>query len=417
MAMKPTPRRDGLSRRAFSQWLALGGVSALGCGADRDPPGSPDGGLALDGGAPDAAVDGGAIDGGGIDGAPGTSALAVLAASMAPGTWARLAVTGQDAVLGVGPTSGSMIHYCNQMPWNPLREAIEIVAMDHAAGMQRYARYDAATNAFVLVQADTGVGTGTRHGYGHGVVNPATGDLYHRLAENHHEGQGPLVRRFALAGTAFTNLPRPTTLFYMTIAIGACWWSGPFQGAGAQGCLLVYNSGDSAIGGSAADGGMYAFDPLTGAWFWTARGVSPNYGTTGASYHSVMAYSPVKNVAVYGGGNDNPTRSWRLNPDRSVTVMPPTPAGCTLGVQQGVLCEEPVTGDFLVLSRGNLWLLDPTGAGAWTRLGGARTPPAGVGDPNALQGVTCTPIRALGVVAYLTQTSASGGTFYLYKHA
>lgn len=348
---------------------------------------------------------------------PGTSRLATTAASMSAGSWAKVSAANQDAVLGVGPTSGSMIHYCNQMPWNPVRRAIEIVAMDHNAGMQRYVRYNELTNAFEVVQADDGAGSSTRHGYGHTVVNPATGDLYHRLAEFNYEGSGPLVRKWAQGGASWTSLARPTTLYYMQNAIASCWWTGSFAGAGSQGCMLVYNSGDSAIGGSASDGGMYAYNPLTNSWFWSARSMSPFYGASGATYHSVMAYSATHNVAVYGGGNDNPTKLWRLNADRSVTVMPAAPSGCTLGVQQGILCEDPVTGNFLVLSRGNIWELNPTGAGSWTKLSGSRVPPAGVGNPTAPDGVTCTPIRDYGVVAYITQSSRSGGTLFLYKHA
>jgi hypothetical protein len=361
----------------------------------------------------------GVIGGGSVSTACPASAnpLSALAASMPAGSWAKLMVSNQDTVLGVGPISGSMLHYCNQMPWNPVRKAIEIVGMDHNAGMQRYVRYNAVTNAFEVVQADDGAGTATRHGYGHTVVNPATGDLYHRLAEDHNDGPGPLVRRFAQSGNSWANLARPNTLFYMQIAIAACWWTGSFAGAGAQGCLLIYNSGDSARGGSANDGGIYAYDPLANNWFWSARGMSPFYGNAGATYHSVMAYSARRNVAVYGGGNDNPTKIWRLNADRSVSAMPDTPAGCTLGVQQGILCEDPATGNFLVLSQGGLWELNPTDSGRWTKLSGGRVPPAAVGNPTAPHGVVCTPIRDHGVVAYITQTSSTGGMFHLYKHA
>jgi len=348
---------------------------------------------------------------------PAGSTLSWAAAQMAPGTWVKVNTINQDAALGVGPTSGSMIHYCNQMPWNPVRKSIEIVAMDHNAGTQRYVRYNDLTNAFEVVQADDGAGGSTRHGYGHTAVNPYTGDLYHRLAEFNYEGSGPLVRKWAQGGSSWTSLARPTTLYYMQNAIASCWWSGSFTGAGTQGCLLVYNSGDSAIGGSASDGGMYAYNPLTNSWFWTSRSMSPFYGTSGATYHSVMAYSAARNVAVYGGGNDNPRKIWRLNADRSVTPMPDTPAGCTLGVQQGVLCEDPVTGNFLVLSQGSLFELNPTGSGTWTKLSGSRVPPSGMGNPTAPDGVICTPIKDYGVVAYINQTSRGNGTFFLYKHA
>src|SRR5690242_2535809 len=64
--------------------------------------------------------------------APGNSALQSLAASMAPGTWAKLTpANDQNAFLGVGSVSGSMIQYCNDMPWNPVTRAVEIIGQDH----------------------------------------------------------------------------------------------------------------------------------------------------------------------------------------------------------------------------------------------------------------------------------------------
>jgi hypothetical protein len=105
-----------------------------------------------------------------------------------------------------------------------------------------------------------------------------------------------------------------------------------------------------------------------------------------------------------------------MSSDRSVVQMPDTPTGCTVGIQQGILCADPVTGNFVVLSQGNVWELNPDGAGSWAHLPD-RAPPAGVGNPAAPDGVTCTPIAAHGVIAYITQTSQSGGTMFLYKHA
>ena len=338
---------------------------------------------------------------------------------MSPGTWTNLAASGQNAALGVGPVSGSMIHYCNQMPWNKFNASIEIVGMDHAAGMQRHVRFNTATNNFDVIQADTGAGAATRHGYGHSTVNPFTGDLYHRLAEYDYEGAniGFLVRKKALGAATFSDMPRVARLFYMQNAIGSCWWSGSFAGAGAQGCLLLFNSGDSYPTGSATDGGIYAYNPLANSWFWRSQSMAPWYGNTGASYSSVMAYSARKNVAVYGGGHERPTKLWRLNADRSFTPMPDCPTDCQIGVQRGVLCEDPVSGNFLVLSQRNIFELNPDGAGSWTKLTGSRVPPAAVGDPAVPHGVICTPIAEHNVIAYITQTAVNGGTFFLYKHA
>ena len=351
--------------------------------------------------------------------AAGTSNLSKLAASMTPGSWAQMNSANQDVILGVGSISGSMIHYCNSMPWNPIRKCIEIVGMDHNAGIQRYVRFDPTSNGFVLVTADTGT-QGTRHGYDHNTVNPFNGDLYHRPAENNYERPGILVRKWANSANSFSDtMPLANTLFYMQNAIGVTWWSGPFSGAGAQGCMLLYNSGDSAKMGAATDGGMYAYDPLANKWFWSSQSMSPFYGTAGNTYHSVLEYSEKKNVAIYGGGNDQPHKLWRLNSDRTFVAMPDVPSGKGVGIQQGNLVCDPVTGNFLLLSANELWELDPTGTGTWTQQKGSRVPPSGVGTPGptTIDGMISSAIADYGVIAYIKQTSSTGGSFYLYKHA
>lgn len=135
-------------------------------------------------------------------------ALEQLAASMAPGTWARLSVGGQDSVLGVGGVSGTMIHYCNAMPWNPV------------------------SNSFVLVSADLGWGTQTRHCYDHTTVNPHAGVVFHRVS---NIGTGKLKVRYANSGSASFSAAPDIATGYDQIAIAATWWSGPFAGAGNQG--------------------------------------------------------------------------------------------------------------------------------------------------------------------------------------
>ncbi|MGE0764555.1 MAG: hypothetical protein AB7N80_14865 [Bdellovibrionales bacterium] len=347
---------------------------------------------------------------------PGNSTLAKLAASMPAGSWAQLTpANNQNAFVGAGTISGTMIHYCNSMPWNPKARAIEILAMDHAYGSLRYVRYNEPTNQFELMANDVGMGSFTQHGYDHVNIDPLTGDLYYRP----YSVNTGLISCYKkpLGSMTFSPLPtHPSDKGSEQAAIGTCWWSGTIAGGGSKGHLIVFNSGNAVS--SANDGQICGYNPTTNTWFFNQVAMAPNYGS-GSTYHSVIEYSPIKNVAVYGGGNVATNRLWRLNADRTFVAMPNVPAGKGVGMQQGIICADPVTGNFILLSAGQLWELNPDGAGSWAQLNGGRQPPAGVGSPGpgTPDGLICCPIPDYGVIAYIKQTSMTGGTFYLYKHA
>ena len=324
---------------------------------------------------------------------------------MTPGTWAQLTVLNEDATLGVGNVSGTMIHFSNSMPWNPFTKVIEIIGMDHnwPAGL-RHVRFDVVSNSFIFIE-DGIDGTSIAHGYDHNTLNPYTGDIYHRVYSGFTGTISSKLERLGVIG--FTSLPDVSAA--EQVAIGTTWWSGNFIGAGAQGAFMIFNSGNAV--GSPNDGQILAYDPVQNTWFFNKAGMAPNYGS-GSTYHSVMEYSAIKNVAVYGGGNVAPNKLWRLNADGSFTVMPNTPGVTGAGIQRGNLVTEPVTGNFLLLSSGQLWELNPSGAGTWTQLA---SPPAGVGDPAFPTAVISSSISDYGVVAYITQPRQTSGTFYLYK--
>jgi hypothetical protein len=296
-----------------------------------------------------------------------------------------------------------MIHYSNSMPWNPFSKVIEIIGSDHGYGRTRHVRYDIATNQFILVSDDAGIGA--THGYDHEALNPYTGDLYTRLYSG-FTGTISSMRK-VLGGSSFVSIPNVRATDQ--VAIGTTWWSGNFIGGGNQGSFMIFNSGNAV--GSPNDGQVLAYNPLTDKWFFNKEGMAPNYGS-GATYHSVMEYSSIKNVAVYGGGNVAPSKLWRMSADGSVLAMPPVPAGKGAGIQRGLLVAEPVTGNFLLISSGELWELNPDGAGTWTKL---TSPPTGVGNPAFPTAVIASSISDYGVVACITQRSRTGGTVFLYK--
>jgi hypothetical protein len=342
---------------------------------------------------------------------PSTTVLGVLAGSMSPGSWARLTLANdQNAILGVGSVSGSTIHYSNSMPWNPAVRCIEIIGADHNYGRARHMRYDEATNAFFLA-SDNATAETLVHGYDHTTVNPTTGDVYHRDYYTSH------IERMARGIGSFSVQTSFNDHGFNQVAIGTCWWSGNLVGAGNQGALLVFNSGNSL--GKATDGQLTAFDPLSNKWVLDiVTGATP---FAGGAYHVVAEYSAVKNVAVYGGGNLAPTKLFRLSADGSITAMPTVPTGKAVGIQAGNFVADPVTGNFLLLSAGELWELNPGGGGSWTQQTGGRTPPGAVGIPGPgsvkIDGVISCAIPQYGVIAYVTQTSSTGGSFFLYKHA
>jgi hypothetical protein len=274
----------------------------------------------------------------------------------------------------------------------------------------RHVRYDEASNQFVLVADDAGVGTG--HGMDHVSLNPTTGDLYYRLYGGF---TGTItVKRKPFGASSFSDTT--TVSASEQVSLGTTWWSGTLTGAGAQGALLIFNTGNAT--NTATDGNLLAYDPLANNWFMNTDSAAPFYGS-GSTYNGVMEYSGVKNVAVYGGGNVAPRKLWRLNADGTTSAMPDVPAGKAVGLQSGNLVADPVSGNFLLLSAGELWELNPSGAGTWTQQTGTRAPPADVGIPGpapTIDDMISSSITDYGVVAYIKQKEQSGSTFYLYKH-
>lgn len=354
--------------------------------------------------------------------APGSSVLSTIVAAMAPGSWSQLNVGNQSAILGVGDSTRSMLPYTNAMPWNHRKRRIEILARDHNDGAFgdgiRHASYDEATNTFMSHGRYAVFPMG--HGYDHTEVNPFTGDLYHRPYGSYSETQSR-IRRQVLGGTEWELIP--SRILRDGITCGTCWWSGPFTGGGglgAQGGLVIYTAAFSRNG--ADDGEIAIFDPVSNSWKFHATGVAP-FQSDG--YNESMAYSRSKNVAVYGGTNPSPRKIWKMVSTGATSALADVPlAAAGVGVHKGVLVDEPVSGNFLLLSRVSggpaLYELNPDGAGTWTLQTGSRTPPFNVGSPgesgpnNFVMGV---PLPDHGVVAFIRQSGAANGAFWLYKHA
>jgi hypothetical protein len=324
-----------------------------------------------------------------------TSALAGVASGMSAGTWAQMTPvpSNMNSTILVGSVTGNMIPYCNSATWNPFSKRVHILGEDHNWGTMREVVYDVASNSFSFV-GDFAPGIG--HGYDHYEVNPFNGDLYYKA---YHYGTGGQLWRKPYGGSwnsSFQTIPA-----FQQVALGCCWWSGTLTGGGTQGAFLIYNQ---------QDGNVLGYNPVGNTWFTQAAAPA-------GQYHGVMAYSPTKNVAVFGGGNGMERRIWKMTSTRTVTELTSTPTGCQIGIYAGGLVCDPVTGDFLVLSGGYIWLLNPDGSGTWTQQTGSRIPPAAVNDPLANENMMILPFPEHGVIGVLSANGSSSTNLYLYKHA
>ena len=317
-----------------------------------------------------------------------------LAASMTPGTWAQLPQTNINAVLGQGSISGNQLPFAMTAAWDPSRQILHFVGNDHNDSATHYIYYTAATNSWTFAG---NLPMPASHGYDHLSLDPNTGILYFRQYGLTNIWQYPPGGSWSLQ-TSWNSTQ------YVQIAIGTAWWRGALNGAGANGALIVYNCG-------AINGEVLVWDPLANNWFADITG----FGGT-STYHCFTEYSPVYNVAIFGGGNDSPRKLWRLNPDRSITAMPDAPVD--LGIQKANVTVDPVTGNFLIMGFGQLWEFDPRGVGRWTNQSGSRIPPSAVGNPGTpnFDSVISAPISGDGVVSYVT-CRATNCNMYLYKHA
>src|SRR5262245_50648621 len=170
-------------------------------------------------------------------GAAGDAALGRVAASMRPGTWARVPQTNIDAVLGRGAHAANQLPYANAAAWDPVRQVLRFVGADHDDDATHSMSYSAATNSWTF---EGSLPLAFSHGYDHVTLDPRTGVLYFRDFGIGSDGNRSWSRP---PGGAWSVRTAWTPKHYIQVAIGTAWWSGRLRGAGADGALVVYNCG------------------------------------------------------------------------------------------------------------------------------------------------------------------------------
>lgn len=338
------------------------------------------------------------------------TALADLAASMQPGTWATLTTNNINPTLSAAGASGTTFGYTEYISWDPGTRRLFYVGSDHNSTTStlyaKHVQYDDATNTWSQLPQQPWMAAnpgGAIHGYDHGVINPTKRYFYFRKFST------PTVYRWAIDTQTWTTLPNNNAIQYTNCCVGLAYF--PERNS------IIWASLESGSNGTVVE-----YSELDGQWHRLQQTANLPMG----GYQAFAEYNPVHKVVVFGGGvnpNDGTVDShlYKLDQNGTITALKNAPFG--IGTNVTIFTVDPVSGDYLVLNNSNqFWKYNVT-TDAWARL---TNPPAAVFTTkygnNSVFGVVGGPISTYGVTVFVTCEAYGGGAgincrTHLYKHA
>jgi hypothetical protein len=322
----------------------------------------------------------------------GSSALASLAATMAPGSWANFACGNlSNATLYAytpGGTLGILNNFGNRLVWDAAHRKIQYAASAHTggavvAGAGGLATWDDTTNQWSR-ETYNWSSENPGHSYHHVAVNPGNGDLYFRSFNSRS-----IYRRvYGQTGQAAWQI-------FSTISYSN--WAN--QVAGALEWLPGLNGGA---------GGLVFADALGAAWSnaaltsWTGQSGSAPSG----NYHN---WSAGAGGLVYFGGGNGSTAMYAINSSGAVSSKAATPMQAGANAASAVFAHPNGT-DLLLFQ-------NYASTGAIYRFNGTSWSSAGthqIGDSSGVWAGCAIP--EYGVMLFLVFPNASGTPFCkIYK--
>jgi len=323
--------------------------------------------------------------------ASGTT-LGDLAAQMQPDTWAELNTTGLDGGLLISDTnSGSyIIQYMDKATWDPITRQVLFIGGPHT-GMPKFIVYSESSN--IWRREPDAYWWRDIHGYQHNAINVAAGEFYHRPYDTTR------VYKYKIATKTWSDLP-PIPMESKQVA-GALEYFPERNG-------LLFIDGDW---------GAFFFDMNSNTWNMIAN-TSNVVDTTLPTlpmgpYHNFAVYSPIHKVIVFGGGNGS-SDVYKFDAAGKLTTMKDAPIG--LGIAQTIFTVDPVTGNFLIFTKGkSVYEYNPADD-KWTSLSISTPPFFDVGADDPIFGTIAVPISSHGVIMFVNFDFA-GSKVYLYKHS
>jgi hypothetical protein len=374
--------------------------------------------------------------------------VAATAAEMMASTWAQVRQNSSINALssrtdpgcaGCNGSTGDRAVFAASWAWNPTTHQGYFIGQDHGEtpnNRLRFIRFDEISNNWTVVCGDSNdCGIGSAHGYMHIGVDPATNIVYFK---GYGAGGVTLsIFKFAPKDTVFA-------LAYQDMATSnyaddCDWYPGPINDT-LSGKRVRGKESEASGSFACHDGytnGFFAWNPKTNTkytyhGYFDGHDLAP--GASGNStIHSEGRYVAQCNCYIFGGGNIDLHKIWRLNADLTSTRLADTPI--PLAIDHGAnLAIDPVLGDLILvgqtdnMSRTNLVYKMPfesyvNGTGTWLQLTGANVPPfmntsdgTTHGFPNIQNGFSAisTAIPELGVIAYVTGASHHH-EMWLYK--
>ena len=330
------------------------------------------------------------------------TALANLANSMQPGTWAAL------TTININPTlsdplgaSGFIITYTEYIKWDPVSRRLYFLGGDHylsGTPVMRHVQYDEATNTWSILPQQSWFTVFASHGYDHGALDPVHRYFYFRPP-------GDLtMHRWNIDTGVWTDMPQNTTIQYNACCVGIDYFPE------MKGVIWISDENNNL-------GGVTRLDDATVQW--TRVGQAATYQMGG--YHNFAEYNPVYKVVVFGGGNpatspSDSRKMWKLDATGRITALQDAPVD--LGTTHTIFTVDPVSGDYLVFTENNQFYVYNVATDQWTLRASGSTVPiwtTNYGDP--VMEVVAGPISTYGVNVFVTCDGSRGCKVNLYKHS
>jgi hypothetical protein len=288
------------------------------------------------------------------------------AASMVPGTWKRMDPAIPNALYN---QYGSIFVYSNDAIWDPATEKLMFWGRDHGDPWQGVI-YEAATDTWKSAPLAFAPMHGG-HTYDNLTLDSDQNVIYHFTS-------GKELFKFDPASETWSTVTQNGTIPRTGHGMALEYF--PEMG----GLIHCYSGGFGFIS---------FFDLSTSTWRQLASGL------TMGPYHNLAEYNPVHHCVIAGGGNGS-NDLYKVDSQGNITALTPAPMG--IGIHQGNLTCDRVSGTFLVQRNDSIYGFDVQ-YDYWFNLG----PVPAIDNVHSV----VAPVPEYGVVAFLYRN------MWLYKYA